>query len=110
LKALGASNSGIMSIFIGYSFLLGFIGTLAGTSLGVWLTTNINEVEHLLSQITGQQIFNRQLYYFDKIPTDIQFWTVFLVDVGALAIAVIFSVLPALRAAMLHPVRALRYE
>jgi lipoprotein-releasing system permease protein len=35
---------------------------------------------------------------------------VILVDIGALLIAVIFSVLPALRAAMLHPVRALRYE
>ena len=33
-----------------------------------------------------------------------------LVNVGAIAIAVLFSVLPALRAAMLHPVRALRYE
>ena len=29
---------------------------------------------------------------------------------GALAIAVVSSILPALRAAMLHPVEALRYE
>ena len=35
---------------------------------------------------------------------------VVLVNVGAVAIAVMFSVLPALRAALLHPVRALRYE
>jgi lipoprotein-releasing system permease protein len=110
LKALGASNSGIMSIFVSYGFLLGVIGTLIGTSLGVWLTTNINWVEHMLSQTTGQEIFNRKVYYFDKIPTDIQFWTVMLIDAGAVAIAVVFSVLPALRAAMLHPVSALRYE
>ena len=32
------------------------------------------------------------------------------VIVGAIAIAVIASVLPALRAARLHPVEALRYE
>jgi lipoprotein-releasing system permease protein len=110
LKALGASNSGIMSIFVSYGFLLGVIGTLIGTSLGVWLTTHINEVEHLLSQITGQEIFNRKVYYFDKIPTDIQLWTVMMINIGAVAIAVVFSVLPALRAAMLHPVSALRYE
>jgi len=30
--------------------------------------------------------------------------------VGAVLIAVLFSVLPALRAALLHPVRALRFE
>ena len=33
-----------------------------------------------------------------------------MVNLGAVLIAVLFSVLPALRAAMLHPVRALRYE
>jgi len=32
------------------------------------------------------------------------------INVGAIAIAVLFSVLPALRAAVLHPVRALRWE
>jgi ABC-type lipoprotein release transport system permease subunit len=36
--------------------------------------------------------------------------SVFLVTAGSVAIAVLFSVLPALRAAMLHPVRALRFE
>src|SRR5207249_8282910 len=45
LKALGASNGGVMKIFLGYGFLLGLIGTLVGTGLGVWLTVNINEVE-----------------------------------------------------------------
>ena len=38
------------------------------------------------------------------------FGTLLLINFGAVFIAVIFSVLPALRAAMLHPVRALRYE
>jgi lipoprotein-releasing system permease protein len=110
LKALGASNLGIMKIFLGYGFLLGFIGTLLGTGLGVWLTTYINEVEVWLSTVTGRAIFDRHVYYFDKIPTDIQPTMLILVNVGAVAIAVVFSVLPALRAALLHPVRALRYE
>ena len=59
--------------------------------------------------MTGQELFPRNIYYFDKIPTDIQPMHIVLINAGALAIAVLFSVLPALRAAMLHPVRALRY-
>jgi len=55
-------------------------------------------------------MFPRNVYYFDQIPTNIQPWMVVWVNLGAVAIAVIFSVLPALRAAMLHPVQALRYE
>jgi lipoprotein-releasing system permease protein len=110
LKALGASNLGIMKIFLGYGLLLGVIGAATGTTLGVWLTVNINDVERLLAHLTGQEIFNKEIYYFNEIPTDIQFRNLVIVNVGAVLIAVIFSVLPALRAAMLHPVRALRYE
>jgi lipoprotein-releasing system permease protein len=110
LKALGASNLGAMKIFLGYGLLLGAVGAGLGTLLGVLLTVHINEVEQFLSRLTGQDIFPRSVYYFDKIPTDLQSWTIVLVNVGAVGIAVLFSVLPALRAAMLHPVRALRYE
>ncbi|MFM7151567.1 MAG: ABC transporter permease, partial [Gemmataceae bacterium] len=110
LKALGASNSGVMKIFLGYGLLLGVVGAFIGTGMGLWITTNINEIEGLLSRFTGQEIFPRDVYYFDRIPTDIRGWHVGLINLGAVAIAVFFSVLPALRAAILHPVRALRFE
>jgi lipoprotein-releasing system permease protein len=110
LKALGASSRGIMSIFLGYGLLLGAVGAGLGTMLGVSLSENINTVEGWLAQLTGQPIFTRDVYYFDQIPTDIQPLSIVLVAVGAVVISVTFSVLPALRAAMLHPVRALRYE
>ena len=58
----------------------------------------------------GQDIFDRSVYYFNEIPTDVQPLMVVLVNLGAVGVAVLFSVLPALRAAMLHPVRALRFE
>jgi lipoprotein-releasing system permease protein len=110
LKALGASSGGVMTIFLGYGLLLGLVGAGLGTGLGLALTLNINAIEQGLTKLTGQEIFPRQVYYFSDIPTDIQPWAVLLVNLGALAIAVAFSVLPALRAALLHPVRALRYE
>ena len=81
-----------------------------GSLLRLAITTNINEIEHLLARATGQDIFPRDVYYFDRIPTDIQPLAVLLVNVGAVAIAVLFSILPALRASLLHPVRALRFE
>lgn len=110
LKALGASNWGIMQIFLGYGLLLGALGAALGTALGLWITRNINRIEQVLSWATGLEVFPRTIYYFDSIPTDIQAWHVALVNLGAVAIAVVFSILPALRAAWLHPVQALRYE
>ena len=52
----------------------------------------------------------QDVYYFNEIPTDVSPCAVTIVNLGAIAIAMVFSILPALRAAMLHPVAALRYE
>ena len=45
LKALGASNGGVLKIFLGYGLLLGVVGAVIGTGLGVAITTYINEIE-----------------------------------------------------------------
>jgi lipoprotein-releasing system permease protein len=90
--------------------LLGLVGAGLGTVLGLTLTWNINAIEKGLAWLTGMEIFPKDVYYFKEIPTNVDPLSVFLVNAGAVTIAVLFSVLPALRAAMLHPVRALRYE
>ncbi|VTS08606.1 ABC transporter permease [Tuwongella immobilis] len=110
LKSLGASHRGVMSIFLTYGLLLGVVGALLGTGLGLWITDNLNEIEQFLAKITGQDIFPRDVYYFDKIPTNVELSSVGLVNFGAILTAVIFSLVPAMRAAYLHPVRALRYD
>ena len=50
LKALGASNAGVMKIFLGYGLLLGLVGATLGTALGLGITVYINEIEHLLTR------------------------------------------------------------
>jgi len=110
LKSLGASNRGVMMIFVCYGLLLGLVGSACGTALGLLITEYINEIEAWLSTITGKQIFDRKVYYFDQIPTNVQPWNIVWLNMGAVGIAVFFSVMPALRAALLNPVRALRYE
>ena len=110
LKSLGATGTGVASIFLGYGVLLGAVGAGAGGIAGLLFVANINQVADLLESITGQEVFDPTVYYFDHIPTLIDPWTVGWVIVGAILIAVFASVLPAIRAARMHPVEALRYE
>jgi lipoprotein-releasing system permease protein len=110
LKSLGASGGGVMGIFVGYGLLLGVIGCVFGTALGLWITANINQIEHVLTALTGREVFDRKIYYFDQIPTNVDALTVVLVNAGAVAISVVSSLWPAARAARLQPVRALRFE
>jgi lipoprotein-releasing system permease protein len=110
LKALGAPNGGVMSIFLSYGFSLGTVGSGVGMLLGLLFVVYINEIADGLAWLTGREVFDPTVYYFQKIPAIIEPLTVVLVVIGAVLIAVLASVLPALRAARLHPVEALRYE
>ncbi len=110
LKSLGASGTGVASIFVGYGVLLGAFGAGVGGVAGLLFVANINQVADVLETITGQEVFDPTVYYFDRIPTLVDPWTVGWVVVGAILIAVFASVLPAIRAARMHPVEALRYE
>jgi len=110
LKALGASSQGVMAIFMTYGLLLGLVGSGIGMVAGLIFVANINEIADFIGWIKGEAVFDPSIYYFYRIPTIIEPFTVFWIMAGATAIATAASVFPALRAAMLRPVEALRYE
>lgn len=110
LKSLGASARGIMGIFLGYGLSLGAVGAGGGFVLGMLFVSNINWIAEQLSLLTGHKVFDPSIYYFYQIPTIVEPFTVGWIVVGAMAIAVGASVFPALRAARMHPVEALRYD
>jgi len=110
LKSLGASGAGIMGIFLAYGLCLGLVGAGMGTALGLVFVHFIHEIADVVSWYLGHPVFDRSVYLFDSIPTTVDWLTVTFIVVGSMLIAVLSSVLPAWRAARLHPVEALRYE
>jgi len=110
LKSLGAPRGGVMSIFLSYGLSLGLVGSGVGLVLGLLFVRYINQIADLLGWITGRPVFDPAIYYFYSIPAIVEPKTILWIVAGAVGIAVAASILPARRAARLHPVEALRYE
>jgi lipoprotein-releasing system permease protein len=108
LKALGASSWGVLQIFLYYSLLLGSIGSGLGLVAGLLFVEHIKEIAVFLGYILQRDIFSPEVYSFYEIPTVVDVPTVVGIIAGALCIAVAAGVLPAMRAARVHPVETLR--
>jgi lipoprotein-releasing system permease protein len=110
IKSVGATSGGVAGIFLGYGATIGIIGGGMGLLLSYLIVHNINWLHMELGKHLGIVIWNPEVYMFDKIPNTMT-WDNIVVIVGVAIIASILGALiPALYAAWLNPVEALRFE
>jgi lipoprotein-releasing system permease protein len=110
LRALGATPGGILSIFMLNGTLIGTLGAASGYAIGMLVAYNVNPIRIFLRDHFGWEIFPPDIYLFDNIPTHIDHRAALEFAAGACLSALVFAIIPAVRAARLRPVRALRYE
>ena len=110
LRALGATPGGVLAIFVINGTLVGTLGAVLGYASGVYVANRVNPIRAWLKATTGVDIFPADIYLFDQIPTHIDHSAALMFAFGAAACSLGFAIIPAVRAAMLRPVKALRYE
>lgn len=107
MKALGATNRDILSVFLGEAAGIGFIGGLGGISVG-WIAgqmINVVAVAYLAGQAV-QQGGPPPPSAAVVTPT----WLILFSLIFATLIGLVSGLYPALRAATLVPITALKYE
>jgi len=110
LKAVGASSPGVAGIFLAYGAVIGLVGSIIGTTGGYCFVRNINSIQDWLDDRLGFRVWTRDRFMFAEIPNEVDLLTVLIIIVGAVIAGVLGAVVPAIRAARMQPVEALRYE
>ena len=110
LRALGASRSGIAWLWLRYGIAIGVVGSVAGFGLAYLIVTNINPIHEWMGSALGLSIWDPAVYYFTEIPNVVEWRKAAVVLTGGIVFSFIGALVPAVRAASLDPVRALRFE
>ncbi|HEY6878793.1 MAG TPA: ABC transporter permease [Polyangiales bacterium] len=101
LKAMGAKDRAIVSIFVLEGTLIGVFGSLLGLGLGYGVCF---AAEHFGIKL------NPEVYYIDRLPVHIDPNEFLTVALAAIAVSLLVTIYPAKLASRLRPVDALRYE
>ncbi len=110
LKSIGASSGGVAGIFLTYGAAVGLVGSIIGAIIGYVFVRQINPIHDWIAETFKWRMFDRQAYMFDRIPNEVSGTVLIGVMISAILAGVLGALLPALRAARMQPVEALRYE
>lgn len=102
LATIGARPSGIVGIFVGKGLLIGTVGTL----LGVLLSLGFTLVQMHLKPLRLDPL----IYFIDAVPVSLNPWHYVIVITLSLLLSLLFTIIPAVLAAMVRPVNALRFR
>ena len=110
LRTLGASPRSVMKIFIVQGALIGFIGLGLGVLGGVTLALNIDVVVPFIERLLGTQLFSKEVYYINSLPSELQWKDVITITAVSFVLSLVATLYPSWRASRINPAEALRYE
>lgn len=102
LKAMGATDRGVMTIFMLQGMLIGLVGTVIGVSGGYLLCYVLNSYEIIK--------LPADVYYLSHLPVKTKLFDFITVSLSAVIISFLATLYPAWQAARMNPVEPLRYE
>lgn len=110
MRAVGMGRWLVARVFIMQGGIIGFLGTVCGSVAGLTVIHFRNQIADFLGTVMGVEVFPPELYHLAHIPAMVKGGDVAVIVSLAFLICVGASLLPALYAAFIPPVRALQDE
>ncbi len=110
LKTLGLNNSSIKKSFFLTGFTIGFFATITGIIVGIIFSINIEKIRIFLSSAFNLDIFPSDIYFLEKLPSEVNFYSIILIFILSLLVSAVASYIPAKNISKMKTFRALKYE
>ncbi len=110
LKSIGVLNKSIIKIFFLVGVIIGTSATIFGIFLGVTFSMYVENIRQFLSSVFNISLFPEEIYFLSTMPSEINPSSIFIISFCSIFITIIVSIFPALKAAKLDLIQALKYE
>lgn len=102
LKAMGASNGIIRSIFLKRSCRILLIGMAIGNVIGIGLC--------LIQKYTNLITLSPESYYLSAVPIELNIWNILALNIGTLILWILMLLLPTMLINNVRPSKSIRFE
>ena len=107
LMSLGYNKRAVMQTFIVQGMLMGCVGVVIGSVVGVVCAIYLTQIVEFLQMVLGFKILNEEVYYISFIPSEFKYMDLLLVVSVTIVITFMSTIVPAFFATRIKPAREL---